>query len=51
MMSGIILQYYVWLSSLYAAVSGPIGNLADSINLPLISALLFGLMGLPRPAS
>lgn len=48
-MGEIILQYYAWLSGLYAAVSTPLGNLADSINLPLVSALLFGLLGATAP--
>ncbi len=42
-------QYYAWLSALSRAVSGPLGDLADQINLPLASVLLFGLIGAFAP--
>jgi len=44
-----ILQYYAWLSGLANWLTLPINNLADAINLPLASALLFGLIGATAP--
>lgn len=48
-MAEIISEYYAWLSSLANWLAQPIGSLADSINLPLVSALLFGLIGATAP--
>lgn len=48
-MNDLILQYYVWLSGLFNLLAAPVTNLADSINLPLLSALLFGLLGATAP--
>ena len=48
-MSELIGQYYAWLSSLAGWLTLPISNLADSINIPLVSALLFGLIGATAP--
>jgi hypothetical protein len=48
-MSELILQYYNWLSGLFASVTLPIRDLADAINLPLVSVLLFGLLGTTAP--
>lgn len=48
-MSEIINQYYAWLSSLANWLTYPISNLSDSINIPLVSALLFGLIGATAP--
>lgn len=48
-MGEIINQYYVWLSSLTTWLAFPLGNLADSLNIPLASALLFGLIGATAP--
>jgi cytochrome c-type biogenesis protein len=42
-------QYYYWLSSLTRVFSLPLGNLADQINVPVVSALIFGLMGAFAP--
>jgi cytochrome c-type biogenesis protein len=42
-------QYYYWLSSLTRLLSQPLGNLADQVNIPLLSALLFGLIGAFAP--
>ncbi len=48
-MSELIGQYYAWLSGLTSWLALPIGNLADTINVPLVSTLLFGLIGATAP--
>lgn len=48
-MSDFILQYYNWLSGVFNSVAPSIRGLADTINLPLVSVLLFGLMGTLAP--
>ena len=48
-MSEFIGQYYAWLSAPANWLASPISNLADSINIPLVSALLFGLIGATAP--
>lgn len=48
-MEEIIGQYYTWLSSLAGWFTLPLSNLADSINIPLVSVLLFGLIGATAP--
>jgi len=48
-MAQIISQYYAWLSGLANLLTMPISNLADAINIPLASALLFGLIGATAP--
>lgn len=48
-MDEIIGQYYIWLSSLAGWLSFPLSNLADSLNIPVVSALLFGLIGATAP--
>ncbi|MGH2521483.1 MAG: sulfite exporter TauE/SafE family protein [Anaerolineales bacterium] len=42
-------QYYYWLSTLAREFTLPISALADQINIPLVSALLFGLIGAFAP--
>lgn len=42
-------QYYNWLSGLFNALAPGIRGAAEAINLPLVSALLFGLMGALAP--
>ena len=42
-------DYYALLSTFARVFSEPIGNLADAINIPLASALLFGLIGALSP--
>jgi cytochrome c-type biogenesis protein len=42
-------QWYAVLSTLNAAVASPLRDLADAVNLPLLSALLFGLIGATSP--
>ncbi len=48
-MNDIILEYYRLISSLFNAVSTPIRGLIDTVNLPLVSALLFGILGATAP--
>lgn len=48
-MSDLILQYYNWLSGLFNSAAPSLRDLASAINLPLVSALLFGLMGALAP--
>lgn len=48
-MSDLILQYYSWLSGLFNSAAPALRDLAAAINLPLMSALLFGLMGALAP--
>jgi cytochrome c-type biogenesis protein len=42
-------SWYAILSTLNAAVAGPLRELADSIDVPLVSALLLGLIGATSP--
>ncbi|MCC6611870.1 MAG: sulfite exporter TauE/SafE family protein [Anaerolineae bacterium] len=49
MMADTIIQYYNWLSGLFNSAAPSIRGLADTINLPLVSVLLFGLMGTLAP--
>lgn len=44
-----VAQYYAWLSAPSIALTGPLGDLTDSLNIPLISALLLGLIGAISP--
>src|SRR6266536_6204428 len=48
-LSGVVATWYVMLSGLNAALAGPVRDLADGLNLPLVSALLFGLLGATSP--
>jgi len=48
-LSGVVATWYVMLSGLNAALAGPVRDLADGLNLPLASALLFGLLGATSP--
>lgn len=43
------LEWYQFLSRLNAAAVGPIDRLVEAINLPMASALLFGLLGTTAP--
>ncbi|MBI4537434.1 MAG: sulfite exporter TauE/SafE family protein [candidate division NC10 bacterium] len=45
----LVRQWYIFLSQLSAALSGPLRQLADGIQFPLASALLFGLLGATAP--
>ncbi len=44
-----VAEYYAWLSAPSIALTGPLGDLTDSLNVPLISALLLGLIGAISP--
>jgi cytochrome c-type biogenesis protein len=48
-MRELILHWYQVLSTLNAAVAEPLSSLADSSGIPLLSALLFGLLGATSP--
>lgn len=48
-MSQLISQYYAWLSGLTNFLAPPLSNFAYSLNIPLVSALLFGLIGATAP--
>ena len=48
-MAELIRQYYALLSSPANLLTLPLGDLADSINIPLISVLIFGLIGAVAP--
>ncbi|HSB68458.1 MAG TPA: sulfite exporter TauE/SafE family protein [Candidatus Methylomirabilis sp.] len=42
-------QWYVLLSQLSATLSGPLGQLTDRVQFPLVNALLLGLIGTTAP--
>lgn len=42
-------NWYATLSTLNAAAAGPLRDLSDGLGLPLVSALLFGLIGATSP--
>ncbi len=48
-MRELVLGWYAALSTVYAAAAQPLGAVADAINVPLLSALLFGLLGATSP--
>ncbi len=48
-MNQLVLEYYRIISGLFNALAAPIQSLAGSMNLPLVSALLFGLLGSAAP--
>lgn len=48
-MNEFIAEYYAWLSGLANWLTAPISNLEHTINIPLVSALLFGLLGATAP--
>lgn len=48
-MEQIVLSYYSWLSSFSASLSYALGDLADAVNIPLLSALIFGVIGAAAP--
>jgi len=48
-MKELILSYYSWLSSFSASLSYGLGGLADSLNIPVLSALIFGMIGASAP--
>ncbi len=44
-----VAEYYTWLSTPSIMLTGPLGDLADAINIPLLSAVLLGLIGAISP--
>lgn len=46
---GLVLSWYAYLSTFNAAVVDPIRSLGDGIGIPLVSTLLFGLLGATSP--
>lgn len=44
-----MLEWYAFLSRLNAALVGPIQSLSDALNIPLLTALLLGLLGSTSP--
>ena len=46
---GVMRQWYIFLSQLSATVGEPLNQLAGRMEVPLISALLFGLIGATAP--
>jgi sulfite exporter TauE/SafE len=46
---GFMREWYIFLSQLSATVGEPLRQLSDRIEFPLVSALLFGLMGATAP--
>ena len=46
---GIMRQWYIFLSQLSATLGEPLNQVADQINFPLVSAVLFGLIGATAP--
>lgn len=48
-MSQLINQYYAWLSGLTNFLAPPLSDFAYALNIPLVSALLFGLIGATAP--
>lgn len=48
-MEGILLAWYVWLSSLTQGLAQTVHDLADRVQLPVVSAVLFGLIGATSP--
>lgn len=48
-MRDLVITWYAYLSTFNAAVAQPIRDVADSLGIPLLSALLFGLIGATSP--
>jgi cytochrome c biogenesis protein CcdA len=44
-----ILEYYAFLSSLTTRFSEPLNNLVDTVNIPVLGAVLLGLLGATSP--
>ncbi|MPZ15311.1 MAG: sulfite exporter TauE/SafE family protein [Chloroflexi bacterium] len=48
-MNELALNWYILQSTLNAAVAGPLRNLADATGVPIVSSLIFGLIGATAP--
>ncbi len=42
-------QWYLYLSQLSATVAGPLGDLADRVQFPLVNAIILGVLGATAP--
>jgi cytochrome c biogenesis protein CcdA len=49
LIKGLMARWYVTLSQLSAALAVPVSDLADRVELPLVTAFLFGLVGAVSP--
>lgn len=47
--NNVFLTWYGWLTSLNAALAGPIRTFSDGLGIPFLSAFLFGLLGTTAP--
>ena len=45
-----MLEWYAWLSQLNAALSEPLTTWSERLNIPVITALLLGLLGSTAPS-
>ena len=48
-MQQLVAEWYVFLSRLNAAIAAPVNAVSNGIGIPLVSVLLFGLMGATSP--
>ena len=48
-MREVVVEWYALLGSLNAAVAGPLGDASDALGVPMLSALLLGLIGATSP--
>lgn len=48
-MDQFVLSYYAWLSGFSAYLSSLLGGLEESLNMPVLSALIFGMIGAAAP--
>jgi cytochrome c biogenesis protein CcdA len=48
-LNDLLITWYMWLSSLNAALSEPVRLLTNGLDLPILSALLFGILGTTAP--
>jgi cytochrome c biogenesis protein CcdA len=44
-----LLEWYTFLSKFYASVADPITKISDALNIPVLSALLMGVLGTTAP--
>lgn len=49
MLKDLILEWYVFLSKFYAVIADPMMNVSNSINVPILSAFLLGVLGTTAP--
>jgi hypothetical protein len=46
-----MLEWYAWLSQLNAALSEPLTTWSERLNIPVLTALLLGLLGSTAPCA